>query len=277
MRYLVLCILLTLGLPAWSQVNSIGDFTGDESKLYAQTKQVNQFFRRFNGEEDVSGKRFYEGDNGYRDLKSRRKYLGILFDNSSSIDQDVRTAFVLDVTDKSAPKLLDFHGKSWFAEVNADFMYNRQKVSIILYLRIEAQNDGYKWVISNVYFDQFTQFYTHLSDSTSTEYFLHPMSHELDFMNIHKVFDDPDKLDYYLENNYKPDQLSIFVAEMKTGNLKFVTVNTVKFHFFQIPNWYFEVSYFNRNSNNSGWLISNLVRIDDKEKKQLIRNYTHEQ
>jgi hypothetical protein len=277
MRYLVLCILLTLGLPSWSQVNSIGDFTGDESKLYAQTKQVNQFFRRFNGEEDVSGKRFYEGDNGYRDLKARRKYLGILFDNYSPIDQDVRTAFVLDVTDKSAPKLLDFHGKSWFAEVNADFMYNRQKVSIILYLRIEAQNDGYKWVISNIYFDQFAQFFTHLPDTASTEYFLHPMSHELDFMNIHKVFDDPDKLDYYLENNYKPDQLSIFVAEMKTGNLKFVTVNTVKFHFFQIPNWYFEVSYFNRNSNNSGWLISNLVRIDEKEKKQLIRNYTHEQ
>ena len=189
----------------------------------------------------------------------------------------MRTAFVLDVTDKAAPKLLDFHGKSWFAEVNADFMYNKQKVSLILYLRIEAQNEGYKWVISNVYFDKFAQLFPHLSDTTSTEFFLHPMSHELDFMNIHKVFDDPDKLDYYLENNYKPDQLSIFVAEMKSGNLKFVTVNTLKFHFFQIPNWYFEVSYFNRNSNNSGWLISNLVRIDDKDKKQLIRNYTHEQ
>jgi len=95
-------------------------------------------------------------------------------------------------------------------------------------------------------------------------------------MNIHKVFEDPDDLDYYLEKNYNPDQLAIFTGELKNGNLKFEAVNGVKFHFFQVQGWYFEVSYFNRNENNSGWLISNMIRINEKEKNALIRNYTHE-
>ena len=35
-------------------------------------------------------------------------------------------------------------------------------------------------------------------------------------------------------------------------------------------------TYFNRNEMNSGWLISNLLRVNENEKKELIRNYTHE-
>jgi len=53
-------------------------------------------------------------------------------------------------------------------------------------------------------------------------------------------------------------------------------VNNVKFHFFQVPGWYFELVYFNRNDRNSGWLISNLLRVNEKEKRELIRNYTYE-
>ncbi len=254
---------------------SIGSFTGDETVLYAQTKQVNQFFRRFNGEEDVSGKRFYEGDAGYRDLKMRKKYLGILFDNSGNINADVKDAFVLEVTSKSTPYFLDFHGNDWFAEVNAVFTYNRERVNMILYLRLEQDKLGYKWVLSNVYFSPFESYFPHITDTINATYFLHPMSHELDFMNIHKAFDHPDQVDYYLEKEYKPDMLTLFVAGIKDGRLKFVSVNNVKFHFFQIPHWYFEVSYFNRNSVNSGWLISNIMRISETEKKELIRNYTH--
>jgi hypothetical protein len=60
---------------------------------------------------------------------------------------------------------------------------------------------------------------------------------------------------------------------VKDEALKFVSVNNLKFHIFQVPNWYFEVSYFNRNTYNSGWLISNLVRVNEKEKKELLKQY----
>ena len=96
-------------------------------------------------------------------------------------------------------------------------------------------------------------------------------------MNLDKVFRDPVNIDYYLESHYTPDQLALFTMEVKNGDLKFETVSNVKFHFFQVPGWYFEISYFNRNDVNSGWLIDNMTRISEKDKKDLIRHYTHDE
>ena len=100
------------------------------------------------------------------------------------------------------------------------------------------------------------------------------MSHELDFMNLHKIFREPGNMDYYLEREYQPDMLALFVMETKNNNLTFVSVDQVKFHFFQVPGWYFEVSYFNRNTMNSGWLISNILRVNELEKKELMTHYS---
>jgi hypothetical protein len=274
-KYIII-IFLVSSLKVYTQ-GSINNFSGDESVFYAQTKQVNQFFRRFNGEEDVEGKRFYDTDKNYRDPKTREKFLKILFDNTGyNISKDVKSTFITQVTSKKNPFYLDFHANEWFAEVSSSFIYKKERINIILYLKIEMQNSGYKWVFTNIYCDRFSRLFAHMSDTANTSLFLHPLSHETDFMNIHKVFDDPENMDYYLEKNYNPDQLSIFTGEVKNGNLKFESVNGVKFHFFQVPGWYFEVSYFNRNEKNSGWLISNMIRINEKEKNTLIRNYTHE-
>ena len=267
-------MFLLFPVLSWCQ-GSIDSFTGDETVFYAQTKQMNQFFLRFNAEEDIEGNRKYPGDAGYHEVKARKKYLNILFDNSNPlISSDAKFVFIEDVMNKRNPFYLDFHGNGWFAEVSATFMYKKEKADILLYLKLERQNNGYKWVLSNVYFDRFESWFTHVNDTANLTYFIHPMSHELDFMNLHKVFKEPENLDYYLEQNYTPDMLGLFVMEMKNENLKFVSVNNVKFHIFQVPNWYFEVSYFNRNDMNSGWLISNIVRVNEKEKSDLLRHYT---
>ncbi len=277
MRTFAVIFLFSLPITLFCQNGSIGDFTPDESIFYAQTKQVNQFFRRFNAEEDAKGKRFYSKDSTFRDLKSRKKFLNIIFDNSNGLISNAeKNDFIELVTNKKSPVFLDFHGNNWFAEVTSSFIYKKEKVNIILYLKLEHQNLGYKWVFSNVYFTNFNEYFSHLGDTSNLQMILHPLSHEIDFMNIHKVFEDPGNLDYYLERNYIPDQLALFVAEMKNGNLKFEAVKNVKFHFFQVQGWYFEVSYFNRNEANSGWLISNMIKINTKDKKELIRNYTHD-
>ncbi|MDP4280932.1 MAG: hypothetical protein Q8867_02160 [Bacteroidota bacterium] len=276
MKRIVVFLLGILPLALCAQNNTIGDFTRDESVFYAQTKQVNQFFRRFNGEEDATGKRYYSKDAQFRDPKARKKYLNILFDKSNGgISSSDKNSFINQVVTKPGASFLDFHGKSWYAEVSCNFSYKKEKVNLILFLQIEKQDSGYKWVFSNVFFDKFNSFFSHLNDTSNTTYFLHPLSHELDFMNLNKVFRDPNDVDYYVERNYEPDQMSIFIMEVKSGNLKFESVNDVKFHFFQVPGWYFEVSYFNRNDYNSGWLISNLLKVSDKDKNILIRHYTH--
>jgi hypothetical protein len=256
--------------------NNLGGFSGDETVFYAQTKQVNQFFRRFNCEEDITGQRLYPGQSGYHEPKARRKFLAILFDRESPlVNADQKTVFIEEVLNKKAPVFLDFHAKDWFSEITATFTWKKQTINIILYLRIEQQNGGYKWVLSNAYCDRFKEYFSHLGDTTNLRFFLQPLSHEVDFMNIHKALDDAKNIDYYLARDYVPDYLALFVSELKEGNLKFVSVNNVKFHVFQVPNWYFEISFFNRNNYNSGWLISNLVRLSPGDKKELLKHYTH--
>ena len=276
MRNSLLLLTLLFHLPLWvvSQ-GSIGSFSPDETVFYAQTKQMNQFFLRFNGEEDLQGKRLYPGDAGYHDIKARKGYIKMLFDQTNTgISDDAKFVFIEQALNKKNPVFLDFHGNSWFAEVSATFQYKKEKVTLILYLKLEKQNGGYKWMFSNVYFDRFASWFTHVNDTANLKYFIHPMSHELDFMNLHKIFREPGNMDYYLEREYQPDMLALFVMETKNNNLTFVSVDQVKFHFFQVPGWYFEVSYFNRNTMNSGWLISNILRVNELEKKELMTHYS---
>ncbi len=54
-------------MPAVVRSQAIGNYVEDETDLYTSTKQVNQFFRRFNGEEDMKGERYYPEDKDYRD------------------------------------------------------------------------------------------------------------------------------------------------------------------------------------------------------------------
>ena len=68
--------------PAVIRSQAIGNYIEDETDLYTSTKQVNQFFRRFNGEEDIKGERLYPEDKGYRDQILRSKYLENLFNKT---------------------------------------------------------------------------------------------------------------------------------------------------------------------------------------------------
>ena len=57
----------------------------------------------------------------------------------------------------------------------------------------------------------------------------------------------------------------------KKGNIEYVSVTDVKFHFFQVEGWYFEISNFNRWSFNSGWLISNLLHVGEADKEAILK------
>jgi hypothetical protein len=271
--FLVIILMVLTLSPAYGQ-NTLGSITGDETDLYAQTKQVNQFFRRFNNEEDKFGNRYYPGDSLYRDNTFRKVYLEMLFDKESPfIQKSLKEEFINEVTHRDHPLFLDFHGENWFAEVPASFKYYRKKENLLLFMQLEQENLGYKWVITNVYFDKFLKQFNKGDKEVIAGTFLHPMSHELDFMNIYKVFRDPKYSEYYASKSFKPDYRTLLFYEIKMGNMEYESVGPLKFHFFQVDGWYFEVTFFNRPGNNSGWLISKLFRISDNEKQALIRFY----
>jgi hypothetical protein len=255
------------------QAQLVGDMD-DESKLYAQTKLVNQFFRRFNGEEDEKGERYYPNDKQYQSNKLRKKYIGMLFDEGNKgISSDLKAQFGKEVLDKTKPAFLDFHGGNWFAEVHTSFTMNGKEQPVILFMELENAQKGSKWVINKVHSDLFASFFAR--DTTRVGRFLHPLSHELDFMNLRKAFDRTDSIAQFASRKFVPDQLSVFLYEVKKGNLKFKTVNEVKFHFFQVNGWYFELSEQNRAGYNTGWLISNLVKINNEADKNVLRKFLY--
>jgi hypothetical protein len=278
MRFIFLLISLLVSYPAFIHGQAVGNFVEDESDLYASTKQVNQFFRRFNGEETVKGERLYPEDKDYRDTDLRRKYFGNLFNNDNSfLNDDLRNEFVKSILDEHNPVFLEFHGGDWFAEVTTTFMYLGSEQFLTLFLQLEEDTIGSKWVINSVYFEPFARVFADQDSLRKTgQKFLHPMSHELDFMNLVRTFEDKSSLEHYLAWKYRPDYLTLFVYEYKKGNLKFKSINKVKFHFFQVDGWYFEIADFNRKGFNTGWLISSLVKVDPEEKEIMKKYIYHE-
>ena len=261
---------MTGGLMAPLLGQSGGLFGGgaEEEAFRASTKQVNQFFRRFNGEEDGDGNKYLPDDKRYRDYKVRREYLPYLIDGSvTSGNPSGASDFISQVNDRKSPIFLEFHGEGWFAEVNCIFKERGQDVGISLIMKLQHQGQGYEWVIEHVsnpkYLDLFGK------DTTSSKPFIHPMSHELDFMNLRKAFQSDINPESFTLDSYKPDFLTIFLYQLKKGELTFSTVQSVRFHFFSIPGWYFEIDEFNRPGMSSGWLISNLVAVTDEQKQQL--------
>jgi len=276
-KLFIFLLLNILWMPAFAQSYSLGNSTKgseDEAILHMMNKQVGQFFRRFNMEEDQYGKLLKTTDRRYHNTKIRKKLLEQMFDvHNPRTNSTLKNYFIEDVTDKKHPFYLEFLNNNWFAEVAATFTSNGEDQHLILFLNLEESGLGSKWVISNVYYSYTSGFFPDIDSAEAMKYFLHPQSHELDFMNLHKALDHPSRIQYYASDNFQPDYLTLFFYLMKTGQLKFKEILSVKFHFFQIPDWYFELSYYNRSDTNSGWLISNLKYIKEADKPQLIKFY----
>ena len=274
-RHFLTCLLALLlsveAVPLAAQ--SIGDVQFDEANLYAMTKQMGQFIRRFNYEEDQFGNRLNPKDPKYRNAEMRRQSLPILFDQEKYGKQtELQRYFIEDVT-KDDSTFMTFLGGRWYSEVSTTFKYYGKEVKVILFLAVEKEGLGSKWVITNIYFSEFNKLFPKGEMAEREKHFLHPMSHELDFMNIYKAFQDPEIIEYYASNEYQPDYLTLFFYEIKKGKLVFQHVDKVKFHVLQIKDWYFEVSWFDRSGTNSGWLMSNVMYVPEKDKTNLIKFY----
>jgi hypothetical protein len=274
LRILTLLILISIIKTVDAQVyTNLGDVETDERALYTMTKQMSQFISRFNYEEDQYGKKLNPSSPDYRDRQKRKTVLPLLFDmENQRTNGSLRDFFIADLTEKDS-NYFEFLGGKWYSEVSATFKWKGESVDISMIFAIEQENLGSKWVLTNVYFPEFNKLFPKGDIAEQQKHFLHPMSHELDFMNIHKVFKTPECVEYYASESYSTDYLTLFFYEIKNGNLVFEKVNNEKFHVFQIDNWYFEVSWFNRNGYNTGWLISNLIFLKDNEKEELLKFY----
>jgi len=271
------CALFNFFISTKSSAQVLGDYLGDESVLYAETKQVNQFFRRFNCEESPKGSRYYPRDPEYRNLQKRASYLPILFDlQNPTLNESLKNEFIGDVNSRTNPKFLDFYGDSWFAEVKASFRFQGRIHYATLFLNLQKEPVGFKWVFTQAFFSPFKSMFQNADSMNGIPPFIHPQSHELDFMNLRKVFKDYQNVELYASRGYQPDHLTLLLYEIKKGNLRFESINKVKFHFLQIEDWYFELTEIQRSGPNRGWLISKLIKIPEEQKNILLKYIYHE-
>jgi len=273
LKVITILFVLFLCLAASTvQAQWMSDYLGDEYVLYAETKQVNQFFRRFNAEELPDGRRLYPGDSLYRQRVLRKEYLGMIFDKESpDITDSLKKAFIQEMLGQKEDYQLEFLGGDWFAEVLTTFTYKGKEERVLLFLSLEEAGLGSNWVFSGIYFEPFWSVFE--SDSAlppPSPPFIHPLSHELDFMNLMKVFRNGGNLESYASKDYQPDYLTLFLYEIKRNNLTFRSVDRVSFHFLQIDGWYFQLSEVFRESANRGWLITQLSRVPQGQKERLL-------
>lgn len=274
MRLILVFIAIGSLHLSYAQQGIMDEMKLTEEKLAASTKQFNQFIRRFNGEEDEKGNRYYETDKKYRDAALRKKYIPALVDQQRvSISEATFEEFFSYVINKKDPIYLDFHDRHWFAEVSTSFLFNGREMPLVLYMKVQSQGKGYEWVINDIAFEPFKMMFE--KDTTLAKPFIHPMSHEVEFMNLRKAFQDKFRPESYTVNGFEPDLLTLFLYEIKKGALQFKTVTGLKFHFFSVEGWYIEVSNFNRPGYNTGWLISNLVKVSPDQEK-LLKNYIYD-
>jgi hypothetical protein len=202
----------------------------------------------------------------------RKKFLGVLFDNGNTgMSANAKRDFAEQVLNSNA--VLDFHSNNWFAEVRTIFQVNGISQPVTLYMELEKNHLGYKWVIRKAHADFLEPYF--VRDTSKVGRFLHPMSHELNFMNLRKAFANKDSLSQFMVKDFSPDHLSVLLHEMQAKTITFNYVESVRFHFFQIAGWYFELANFNRPGYNTGWLVSNLVKLKDDTDKDILKRYIY--
>ncbi|OEK05513.1 hypothetical protein BFP71_09275 [Roseivirga misakiensis] len=270
MKKISVIIVIAALCTGYASAQVLNDDFDIEQQLLASTKQLNQFFKRFNGEETNRGDELEPTDRRYRNTRLRKRYINVLFDEEyAQISKALKNKFIETATNSQTAQFLSLRSKDWFAVVNTVFEYEGREQPLTLYMKIQKEGLGYEWVISDISFNAYDQLFD--KQRGETKEFLHPMSHELDFMNLRKALVQNGSPESYTLADYKPDYLTLFLYEVKKGLLKFKTVENLKYHFFSVDGWYFSLNNYNRPGFNSGWLISDLTEINNSQKDQLLK------
>ena len=90
-----------------------------------------------------------------------------VFPHAAGLYHSILAKFILDTP---AETVLDFHGPNWFSEVQTTFLFNGKEQPVTLFMELEKDHLGSKWVIQKVYADVFASSF--VRDTTKVGRFL---------------------------------------------------------------------------------------------------------
>jgi hypothetical protein len=238
-----------------------------------KVKQFNEFIDRFNYERD-----FLNQDIGpsFSDKITRQQYIGLLFDHSSATrsagvhegagkDTLIR-GFIQTVCRDSV--YIDKYSELVYAELKCRVTINEKSKVIYVLLKQEIDH-GLKWSIVSVQSNDSigkkgeTDHIQYLGQGLNKEQpeYIPPLSNETNFMVLKKILTNSNNLGIYSAANYNPRRVIPFYYAVSTDELKFKYVESIAYFLFDVPGWTMNVRNFQRDTENSGWLIANIERI----------------
>jgi hypothetical protein len=229
-------------------------------EYYLQVKQFGEFIDRFNYKSDWKGNLI---TNEFAKKISRANYLAYLLNaedsrlgnSSDSTYNKLCGEFISFVDSPNNPITINLFSGQVKALAKVNIAYGGKNQSVNLELVPEILDDrSAKWVISKVEASCFAS----ISDSLRTN-FISPNSHETSFINIKKLNGSTDPL-YFFSNNLATDPTILFVSEIAKNRLIIKNIEKVTYKV-SLPGWVITVEEFNRSTNNSGWLISNIEKV----------------
>jgi hypothetical protein len=229
-------------------------------QLYHQVKQLDEFIARFNYKTDIYGHQI-----NATHQSTRTQYLLSLFDiyyikQISQTGSTIIQQFVNQVTDQRTPQFLKFADENLFALTQCQVSYKGKEYAMQLLLKVElAPNGAAKWVI----YDARGDFLKPSLRTHDVSIYIPPNSHETNFISMRQALqkNSQQAIDYAYKN-FQPDQMSIFLFEISNKNLKIKFIDKITYHLLQLDGWAFTIDFFNRPDQNSGWLISKLMKLE---------------
>jgi hypothetical protein len=269
MRFLIFFILLS-GFSSICSFTILAQIVIEENgkkipleNMILEVKQLDEFISRFNYQADFFGKPVSES---FKKQFTRSAYINFLFNledkrllqNSKDYSESYvnrKNKFIKDISgDKD--KFIDPLSKEIYAIANCRIFYRNKPEIVNIILRRYIGADYVKWVIHSVD----TRFLDLKNEKTELVT-LPPNSHETNFISLKKAFDKKINLTNIASEKFVYDQLSVLFFLVSNDFIQFQHVEHLKFRICDFDNWSLIIDNFNRDSQNAGWLISDLEYI----------------
>jgi hypothetical protein len=214
---------------------------------------IEDFINKFNGSIDLNNENITDDDE-----KKNRQIQTILYlinDDEHQLFEDSIKAFVLASIGEKGTKKIGLTNQDCYAEVTFSSTYNGRQELIKGYFSLTSGKDQTQhWSMEGLASSTLGNFTAKKNQLTFP-----PNSHGNDFGSVSA------QLSSKIGSN-SPQPNSKLLQEMKGGKIKINQVTNVTYHFFQVKNWYFMVSEYNKKNQLSGWLIRTIKYIPDPEK-----------
>ncbi|MDE7456856.1 MAG: hypothetical protein K2M96_09165 [Prevotella sp.] len=251
---ILLSILLAGHVPA-QQLD-----TSWQHEFTEHVKSIDEFMKRFNGEEVYPGLEKTDGNFLKLNLFS-------LLDHQMNKDAKQNAIPFVSAIINNGVKL-NYSDSLWYAEAKCNITYKGKPKTITLFLCPERIKDNkFRWAFCGA-----DGINGNLID-TEHKSAISPVEHEIHFMELQSIFkNDRQHIFGYRQNDYKIDQLSVFLTLVYAGQINFISVSELKFHFFNVPDYRFIVEEIGRRGSNAGWLITSFDKLPQTDKNKYINN-----